>query len=99
MTLQTMMITRAEIIAVTPAHTSISLTISPASNFANQAVSLMLELDHKSSAHVASEIRAVQINVRTPISSHGSIIGKAPPLPECHSVLTFEKSFRPSCLR
>ena len=42
-----MQITRAEIIAATLLHTSISLTVPPASlNFANQAVSLMLEPDH-----------------------------------------------------
>ena len=39
-----MQITRAEIIAVTLLATSISLTVPPAFEFCNQAVSLMLEL-------------------------------------------------------
>ena len=53
-----MQITRAEIIAVTSAHTSISLTVPPALNFGNQAVSLMLELTITSARQQLPDIAA-----------------------------------------
>ena len=53
-----MQITRAEIIAVTPAHTSISDRSARFFEFCNQVVSLMLELTITSARSEAPDIAA-----------------------------------------
>ena len=81
------------------AHTSISLTVPPAAEFCNQAVSLMLELTSNQRPAVKPDIAAT-VDCLTDITT---IIGKAPrSLICCNATASWlfgEKSFRPSCLR
>ena len=83
------------------AHTSISLTVPPASlNFAIRLSALMLELTITSARQWSPDIAAT-VDCLTDITTinhrqSATLLN----LLQCHSVLTFrEKPFRPSCLR